>query len=239
MGDNRDESRDARFFGTRPIRDLLGRGVGVMWSWNQQFFRGPRWSRIGRPFITDAQGRGNPETRRSASSGDHGYSRPRGLLATQIRLNLRTSMEARTESRADLRAILAVRLRDKGLRVTQQRVAVFRALCPPRRSLPTAQGSRGGREPPRADRVARFGLQRPPFAQGKRPHRRARRRRCRRPLRRESRPASSLHLPCLRRGRGRALRDVREAPRPRLADGHTVEDYTVTLRGVCPRCAKA
>jgi Fur family transcriptional regulator, peroxide stress response regulator len=30
----------------------------------------------------------------------------------------------------------------------------------------------------------------------------------------------------------------REAPRPRLADGHTVEDYTVTLRGVCPRCAK-
>ena len=56
MGDNRDESRDARFFGTRPIRDLLGRGVGVMWSWNQQFFKGPRWSRIGRPFITDAHG---------------------------------------------------------------------------------------------------------------------------------------------------------------------------------------
>ena len=56
MGDNRDESRDARFFGSRPIRDLLGRGVGVMWSWNQQFFKGPRWSRIGRPFITDAHG---------------------------------------------------------------------------------------------------------------------------------------------------------------------------------------
>ena len=53
MGDNRDESRDARFFGTRPVQDLLGRAVGIMWSWNQQFFKGPRWSRIGRPFITD------------------------------------------------------------------------------------------------------------------------------------------------------------------------------------------
>ena len=29
MGDNRDESRDARFFGTRPITDLLGRAVGI------------------------------------------------------------------------------------------------------------------------------------------------------------------------------------------------------------------
>ena len=56
MGDNRDESRDARFFGTRPVQDLLGRAVGIMWSWNQQFFKGPRWSRIGRPFITDAHG---------------------------------------------------------------------------------------------------------------------------------------------------------------------------------------
>lgn len=55
MGDNRDESRDARFFGTRPVRDLLGRAVGIMWSWNQQFFKGPRWSRIGRPFITDVR----------------------------------------------------------------------------------------------------------------------------------------------------------------------------------------
>lgn len=54
MGDNRDESRDARFFGARPVSDLLGRAVGVMWSWNQEFFKGPRWSRIGRAFITDA-----------------------------------------------------------------------------------------------------------------------------------------------------------------------------------------
>ena len=54
MGDNRDESRDARFFGTRPVTDLLGRAVGVMWSWNNEFAKGPRWSRFGRKFITDA-----------------------------------------------------------------------------------------------------------------------------------------------------------------------------------------
>jgi signal peptidase I len=54
MGDNRDESRDARFFGTRPVSDLLGRAVGVMWSWNTEFTKGPRFSRFGRAFITDA-----------------------------------------------------------------------------------------------------------------------------------------------------------------------------------------
>ena len=54
MGDNRDESRDARFFGTRPTSDLLGRAVGIMWSWNQDFLKGPRWSRFGRAFVTDA-----------------------------------------------------------------------------------------------------------------------------------------------------------------------------------------
>jgi signal peptidase I len=60
MGDNRDESRDARFFGTRPMTDLLGRAVGVMWSWNQQLLKGPRWSRFGRPFVTDAGEVRNP-----------------------------------------------------------------------------------------------------------------------------------------------------------------------------------
>lgn len=54
MGDNRDESRDARFFGTRPTSDLLGRAVGVMWSWNPEFTKGPRWSRFARAFITTA-----------------------------------------------------------------------------------------------------------------------------------------------------------------------------------------
>jgi signal peptidase I len=61
MGDNRDESRDARFFGTRPETDLLGRAVGVMWSWHQDFFAGPRWSRFGRAFITDAREIRNPK----------------------------------------------------------------------------------------------------------------------------------------------------------------------------------
>jgi signal peptidase I len=54
MGDNRDESRDARFFGTRPVTDLLGRAVGIMWSWNNEFAKGPRWGRFGRAFITAA-----------------------------------------------------------------------------------------------------------------------------------------------------------------------------------------
>ena len=54
MGDNRDESRDARFFGTRPVSDLLGRAVGVMWSWSPEFMKGPRWNRFGRAFIQTA-----------------------------------------------------------------------------------------------------------------------------------------------------------------------------------------
>jgi signal peptidase I len=54
MGDNRDESRDGRFFGTRPVTDLLGRAVGIMWSWKQEFLKGPRLSRFGRKFVTTA-----------------------------------------------------------------------------------------------------------------------------------------------------------------------------------------
>jgi signal peptidase I len=53
FGDNRDESRDGRFFGTRPVSDLLGRAVGVMWSWDTGPHGGPRWSRFGRPFATE------------------------------------------------------------------------------------------------------------------------------------------------------------------------------------------
>ncbi len=59
MGDNRDESRDARFFGTRPVSDLLGRAVGVMWSWHPSFLEGPRLSRFARPFITAAPASGS------------------------------------------------------------------------------------------------------------------------------------------------------------------------------------
>jgi hypothetical protein len=53
MGDNRDEA-DGRFFGTRPLTDLLGRAVGVMWSWSPEFMKGPRWNRFGRAFIRTA-----------------------------------------------------------------------------------------------------------------------------------------------------------------------------------------
>jgi signal peptidase I len=60
MGDNRDESRDGRYFGTRPVSDLLGRAVGVMWSWNPEWMKGPRWKRFARPFITDAHAASTP-----------------------------------------------------------------------------------------------------------------------------------------------------------------------------------
>jgi len=53
MGDNRDESRDGRYFGTRPTADLLGRAVGVMWSWHTRWRQGPRLNRFGRPFLAE------------------------------------------------------------------------------------------------------------------------------------------------------------------------------------------
>jgi signal peptidase I len=52
MGDNRDESRDGRYFGTRPVTDLLGRAAGVMWSWHPRWLDGPRLKRFAREFMT-------------------------------------------------------------------------------------------------------------------------------------------------------------------------------------------
>ena len=52
MGDNRDDSRDARYFGPRPVADLLGKAEGVFWSWHPEILKGPRFSRFGRPFAT-------------------------------------------------------------------------------------------------------------------------------------------------------------------------------------------
>jgi signal peptidase I len=60
MGDNRDESRDGRYFGTRPKDDLLGRAVGVMWSWNPKWLEGPRLKRFARAFISEAQATTTP-----------------------------------------------------------------------------------------------------------------------------------------------------------------------------------
>ncbi len=52
MGDNRDDSRDARYFGPRPVSDLLGKAEGIFWSWHPEILKGPRLSRFGRPFAT-------------------------------------------------------------------------------------------------------------------------------------------------------------------------------------------
>ena len=56
MGDNRDDSRDGRYFGPRPIADLLGKAEGIFWSWNPKFWKGPRLSRFGRPLASAPKG---------------------------------------------------------------------------------------------------------------------------------------------------------------------------------------
>ncbi|HEX7528733.1 MAG TPA: Fur family transcriptional regulator [Thermoanaerobaculia bacterium] len=146
-------------------------------------------------------------------------------------------MEAKAESQADLRAILAVRLRDKGLRVTQQRVAVLEyLLATPKHPTAEEVGAAVNRLVPTASRASIYNVLHSLRESG---------------LIDElvvgdavARYDANLdrhhHFICRACG---AVEDVpfetfREAPRPRLADGHTVEDYTVTLRGVCPRCAK-
>ena len=53
MGDNRDDSRDGRYFGPRPIHDLLGKAEGVFWSWNPNLLKGPRLTRFFHPFAKD------------------------------------------------------------------------------------------------------------------------------------------------------------------------------------------
>ena len=53
MGDNRDDSRDGRYFGPRPITDLLGKAEGIFWSWNPQLWKGPRLARFGHPFASE------------------------------------------------------------------------------------------------------------------------------------------------------------------------------------------
>ena len=53
MGDNRDDSRDGRYFGPRPVADLLGKAEGVFWSWHPDLWKGPRLSRFGRPFASE------------------------------------------------------------------------------------------------------------------------------------------------------------------------------------------
>jgi signal peptidase I len=56
MGDNRDDSRDGRYFGPRPISDLLGKAEGIFWSWNPSFWKGPRFSRFVHPLASEPKG---------------------------------------------------------------------------------------------------------------------------------------------------------------------------------------
>ena len=134
--------------------------------------------------------------------------------------------------------MLSRRLKEKGLRVTQQRVAVLEYLMATPRH-PTAEEVEAGvnRVVPTASRASVYNVLHSLKESG---------------LIDElvlddavARYDANLdrhhHFICRA---CRAVEDVpwetfKEAPRPRLADGHTVEDFTVTLRGVCPRCAKA
>jgi signal peptidase I len=47
MGDNRDNSRDSRYFGPVPRRLLAGRATRVIWSIDEGWH--PRWARFGEP----------------------------------------------------------------------------------------------------------------------------------------------------------------------------------------------
>ena len=52
MGDNRDESFDSRYWGLVPMKNVLGEGMIIYWSWDKtiplyNFIERVRWSRIG------------------------------------------------------------------------------------------------------------------------------------------------------------------------------------------------
>ena len=52
MGDNRDNSRDSRFWGWLPRKDIRGKALILYWSWNKEpplydIFHKIRWGRIG------------------------------------------------------------------------------------------------------------------------------------------------------------------------------------------------
>ena len=146
--------------------------------------------------------------------------------------------EARPGKRAESKAVLSRRLKEKGLRVTQQRVAVLEYLLATPRH-PTAEEIETGvnRLVPTASRASVYNVLHSLKESG---------------LideivlddaiaRYDANLERHHHFICRACG---AVEDVpwetfKEAPRPRLEGGHTVEDFTVTLRGTCPRCSKA
>lgn len=46
LGDNRDNSKDSRYWGTVPAENILGEAFLIWWSWNG-YRNGPRWQRLG------------------------------------------------------------------------------------------------------------------------------------------------------------------------------------------------
>jgi Fur family transcriptional regulator, peroxide stress response regulator len=136
------------------------------------------------------------------------------------------------------RAALEGRLRGKGLRVTQQRVAVLEYLCATP-SHPTAEevGAAVNRAAPTTSRASVYNVLNSLKESG---------------LIEElvfddavARYDANLgphhHFLCTACG---AVHDVPfdalpPLPKKRLATGHTVESVDVTLRGLCPGCAKA
>jgi Fur family peroxide stress response transcriptional regulator len=147
-------------------------------------------------------------------------------------------METRAETKAATKIDLSARLRERGLRVTQQRVAVLEfLLATPKHPTAEEVGAAVNRIVPTASRASVYNVLHSLKESG---------------LIDElvlddavARYDANLdrhhHFICRACG---TVADVpfetfREAPRPRLAEGHVVEDYTVTLRGICPRCAKS
>ena len=136
------------------------------------------------------------------------------------------------------RSALAERLKEKGLRVTQQRVAVLEYLCATP-SHPTAEevGAAVNRAAPTTSRASVYNVLNSLKESG---------------LIEElvfddavARYDANLgphhHFLCTSCG---AVHDVPfdalpALPKKRLATGHTVESVDVTLRGLCPGCAKA
>ena len=136
------------------------------------------------------------------------------------------------------RAALAERLREKGLRVTQQRVAVLEYLCATP-THPTADqiGTAVNRAEPTMSRASVYNVLHSLKERG---------------LIEElvfddavARYDANLgphhHFVCTRCG---AVQDVPfdalpPVPKRRLPSGHTVDSVDVTLRGTCPGCAKA
>jgi Fur family peroxide stress response transcriptional regulator len=135
------------------------------------------------------------------------------------------------------RAALAERLREKGLRVTQQRIAVLEYLCSTP-THPTAEqiGTAVNRAQPTTSRASVYNVLHSLKERG---------------LIEElvfddavARYDANLgphhHFVCTRCG---SVHDVPfdAVPAPlkrRLSTGHTVESVEITLRGTCPGCAK-